>query len=125
MASIAITVMGASKVNIHKLEKHSGVGEWRQATVFNNWLDDAMDQLHIANLDPGSNVGNVWLGWHLEEEAKILHSTFKKNPATKDLGVTHFLTELRQFCIPFINEDQLWTEFQAIKQTHEGRSMPI
>ena len=84
-----------------------------------------MDQLLIRNLDPESNVAKVWLGWHLEGEAKILHCSFRKNPATKDLGVTHFLIELRQICITFINKDQRWTEIQAIKQTHNGRSGPI
>ena len=72
-ASTGTSVAGDSKVKIRKLEKNSGMGKWRQAAVFDNWVDDAMDQLLIGNLHPESNVAMVWLGWHLEGEANILH----------------------------------------------------
>lgn len=61
-----------------------------------------MDQLLIGNLDAESNVAMVWLGWHLRGVAEILHSSFRKNPATKYLRVTPFLIELTQFRIPYI-----------------------
>ena len=76
MTSTGTSVTGDSKLKIPKLEKHSGVGKCRQAAVFDNWVDNAMDQLLNGNLDPESNVGMVWLGWHLEGVAKILHSSF-------------------------------------------------
>ena len=84
-----------------------------------------MDQVLLGNRDTESNVAMVCLGWHLEGEAMILHSSFRKNPAIKDIGITPLLIELRQFYIPFINKDQLQTEFQANEQTHNGRARPI
>ena len=122
MASTGTSVLADSKVKIHKFEKKSGICKWRQAVVFDNWVHDAMDQLLIGNLDTESNVAVVWLGWHLEGEAKIIHSSFRKNPAPKYLDVTTLPTEHTQFCIPFIYKDQLGTEFRAIKQIHTGRS---
>ena len=70
-----------------------------------------MDQLLIGNLDLKLNVAIVCLGWHLEGEALILHSSFRQYPATIDLAVIPVLTELRQLRIPFINTDQLGTVF--------------
>ena len=43
VASTGTSVMGDSKLKIHKLEKYSGVGKWTQAAVFDNWVDDVMD----------------------------------------------------------------------------------
>ena len=63
-----------------------------------------MKQVLIRNLDTESHVAMVWLVWHLEGEAKVLYSIFRKNPAYKHLIVTRLLTELRQFSIPFINK---------------------
>ena len=104
VASTSTLVMWDSKLKIHKLEKNSGVGKWRQAAVFDNWVDAAMDQLLIGNLCPESNVAMVWLDWYLKGEAKIHHSSVRKISTTKYLGITPFLTELKQFCIPLIKK---------------------
>ena len=125
VASIGTSVIGGSKRKITMLENNTSVGKCRQAAVFARGVDDAIDPLLIGNLDSESTVAKVWLGWHLEVDAKILHSSFRKHTATMDLVVIPFLTELVQFCIPFINKDKLWTDVQAIKHTHNGRSRPI
>ena len=96
-----------------------------QAAVYDNWVYVVTDQICIGNLDSESNVGMVKLGSTLLGEAQSVHSTFRKDPTTKNLRITPFLTERRQFCIPCTNQYQLWTEFQEIKQTHNGRSRPI
>jgi len=57
----------------------------------------------------------IWLGYHLEGEAKILYASYRKNPETKDSIVPEFLKVCRKFCVPFISDDKLWTEFQAIR----------
>jgi len=67
----------------------------------------------------------IWLGWHLEGEAKILHASYRKNPETKNNTVPEFLKVLRKFCVPFISDDKLWIGFQAIRQTQNGRTKPI
>jgi len=67
----------------------------------------------------------IWLGWHLEREAKILHVSYRKNPKTNDSIVLEFLKVLRKFCVLFISYDKLWTEFQAIRQTQNGRTKPM
>jgi len=36
-----------------------------------------------------------------------------------------FLKVLRKFCVLFISDDKLWTKFQAIRQTQNGRTKPI
>ena len=43
VASTGTSVMGDSKLKIPKLEKNRDVGKWRQAAVFDNWVDYAMD----------------------------------------------------------------------------------
>jgi hypothetical protein len=117
--------MERSKLEIPKLEKNSGTGKWRTAAVFDNWQDDARDILQVMGLDSAARDAMIWLGWHLEGDAKILHSSFRKNPATSALGMDDFLIELRKYCISSINQDDLWSEFQSIKQTQNGRTRPI
>jgi len=84
-----------------------------------------MDFLEVGELDPEARQAMIWLGWQLEGEAKILHASYRKNPETKNNTVPEFLKVLRKFCVPFISDDKLWTEFQAIRQTQNGRTNPI
>jgi len=84
-----------------------------------------MDILEVGDLDPEARQAMIWLGLHLEGEAKILHASYRKNPQTKDSTVLEFLKVLRKFCVPFISDGKLWTEFQAIRQTQNGRTKPI
>jgi len=84
-----------------------------------------MDILEVGELDPEDRSAMIWLGWHLEREAKILNASYRKNPETKNNIVPEFLKVLRKFCVPFISDNKLWTEFQAIRQTQNGRTKPI
>jgi len=84
-----------------------------------------MDILEVGELDPEARQAIIWLGWHLEGEAKILHASYRKNPETKDVTVPEFLKVIRKFCVLFISDDKLRTEFQAIRQTQNGRTKLI
>jgi len=116
---------GSSKFKAPKLEKNSGSGKWKETAIFDNWVNDAMDILEVGELDPEDRSTMIWLGWHLEGEAKIVHASYRKNPETKNNTVPEFLKVLRKFCVHFINDDKLWTEFQAIRQNQNGRTKPI
>jgi len=84
-----------------------------------------MDIVEVGELDPEARQAMIWLGWHLEGEAKILHGCYRKNPQTKDSTVPEFLKVLRKFCLPFLSDYKFWTEFQAIRHTQNGRTKPI
>jgi len=56
-----------------------------------------MDILEVGELDPEARQAMIWLGWRLDEEAKILHASYIKNPETKDGTVPEFLKVLRRF----------------------------
>jgi len=117
VGSTASSVFGSSKLKAPKLEKNSGNGKWKEAAIFDNWVNDAIDIVEVGELDPKARQAMIWLGWHLEGEAKILHASYRKNPETKDSTVPEFLKVLRKFCVPLISDDKLWTKFQAIRQT--------
>jgi len=123
--STTSSVFGSSKLKAPKLEKNNGSGKWKEAAIFDNWVNDAIDILEVGELDPEDRSAMIWLGSHLEGEAKILHASYRKNPETKNNTVPEFLKVLRKFCIPFISNDKLWTEFQAIRQIQNGRTKPI
>jgi len=57
-----------------------------------------MDILEVGKLDPEDTSAMIWLGWHLEGEAKILHTYYRKNPESKDSTVPEFLKVVRRFC---------------------------
>jgi len=80
VGSTTSSVFGSSKLKAPKLEKNSGSGKWKEAAIFNNWVNDAMDILEVGELDPEARQAMIWLGWHLEREAKILHASHRKNP---------------------------------------------
>jgi len=119
------TVFGSSKLKPPKLEKNSRSGKWKQAAIFDNWVNDTVDILEVGELDSEARQAMIWLGWHLEGEAKILHASYRKNPETKNSTVPEFLKVLKKFCVLFISDNKLWTEFQAIRQTQNGRTKPI
>jgi len=125
MGSTTSSVFGGSKLKAPKLEKNNGSGKWKEAAIFDNWVNDAMDILEVGELDLEDTSAMIWLGSHLEGEAKILHASYRKNPGTKNDTVPEFLKVRRKFCVPFISDDKLWTEFQAIRQTKNGRPKPI
>jgi len=125
VGSTTSSVFGSSKVKAPKLEKHSGSGKWKEAAIFDNWVNNAIDILEVGELNPEARQAMIWLGWHLEGEVKILHASNRKNPETKGSIVPEFLKVLRKFCVPFISDNKLWTEFQAIRQTQNGRTKPI
>jgi len=125
IGSTTSSVFGSSKLRATKFEKNSGSGKWKEAAIFDNWVNDAMDILEVGELDAEARQAMIRLGWHLEGEAKILHASYRKNPETKNNTVPEFLKVLRKFCVPFISDDKLWTEFQAIRQTQNSRTKPI
>jgi len=125
MGSTTSSVFGSSKLKGPKLEKNNGSSNWNEAAVFDNWVNDTMNILEVGELDPEARQAMIWLGWHLEGEAKILHASYRKNPETKNSTVPEFLKVLRKFCVPFISNEKLSTEFQAIRQTQNGRTKPI
>jgi len=115
MESTTSSIFGSSKLKAPKLEKNSGSGKWKEAAIFDNWVYDARDILEVGELDPEARQVRIWLGWYLEGEAKILHASYRKNLETKNGTVPEFLKVLRKFCVPFISDEKLWTEFQAIR----------
>jgi len=125
VGSTTSSVFGSSKLKAPKLEKNSVSGKWKEGAIFDNWVNDGMDIVEVGELDSEARQAMIWLGWHLEGEAKILHASYRKNPETKDGTVPEFLKVLRKFCVLFISDDKLWTKFQAIRQTQNGRTKPI
>ena len=114
MGSITSSVFGSSKLKAPKVEKNRGSGKWKEAASLDNWVNDAMDMLEVGELDPEARQAMICLGWHLEGEANILHASYRKNPDTKNDIVLEFLKVLRKFYVPFISDNKLWTDFQAI-----------
>jgi len=125
VGSTTSCLFGSSKLKAPKLEKNSGSGKWKEVTIFDNWVNDAMDIPELGELDPEDRSAMIWLGLHLEGEAKILHASHRKNPETKNNTVPEFLKVITKFCVPFIRNNKLWTEFQAIRQTQNGITKPI
>jgi len=117
--------LGSSKLKAPKLEQNSGSGKWKGATIFDNWVNDTMDILEVGELDPEARSAMIWLGWNREQEAKILHASHRKKPEIKDGTLSEFLKVLRKFCVPFISNRKLWTEFQAIRPNQNGGTKPI
>jgi len=76
-------------------------------------------------MDLESSYAMIWVGIHLQDSTKMLHTQFRANEDTKNLGVEEFLKALRQYCIPFPSKETLWNEFQAIRQTLNGRILSI
>ena len=66
VGSTTSSVFGSSKLKAPKLEKNSGSGKWKEAAIFDNWVNDAMDILEVGELDPEDRSAMIWLGWHLE-----------------------------------------------------------
>jgi len=66
VGSTTSSEFGSSKLKAPKLEKNSGSGKWKEAAIFDNWVNDAMDILEVGELDPEDRSAMIWLGWHLE-----------------------------------------------------------
>ena len=62
---------------------------------------------------------------HLQDGTKMLHTQFRANEDTKNLGVEEFLKALKQYCIYFTSKETLWNEFQAIYQMLNGHTLSI
>ena len=84
VGSTTSSVFGSSKLKGAKLEINSGSGKWKEAAIFDNWVNDAMDILEVGELDPEDRSTMIWLGSHPEGEAKILHASHRKDPETKN-----------------------------------------
>ena len=73
------------------MKKNIGSGKWKESAIFDNWVNDAMDIQEVGELDPEDRSAIIWLDWHLEGEAKILHASYRKDPETKNNTVPEFL----------------------------------
>jgi len=69
-------VFGSSKLKAPKLEKNSGSSKWEEVAIFDGRINDAMDILEVGELDSEARQAMIWLGLHLEGEAKILHAFY-------------------------------------------------
>ena len=49
MVPTGTSLIGNCKLTISELEKNSGSAKCRQAEVFDNWVVDIIDQLHIEH----------------------------------------------------------------------------
>jgi len=121
----ASSTLGSSSLKLPKLATNDGRGIYKTATVFDAWVRDLRDHLELPELDLESSYAMIWVGMHLKDGTKMLHTQFRANKDTKHLGVEEFFKALRQYCIPFTSKETLWNEFQAICQTLNGRTLPI
>jgi len=119
------SMLGSSSLKLPKLATNDGRGIYKTAAVFDAWVRDLRDHLELAEMDLESSYAMIWVGMHPKDGTKILHTQFRANEDTKHVGVEEFLKALRQYCIPFTSKETLWNEFQAIRQTINGRMLPI
>jgi len=119
------STLGSSSLKLPKLATNDGRGNYKTAAVFDAWVRDLRDYPELAEMDLESSYTMIWVGMHLKDGTKMLHMQFRANEDTKHLGVEEFLKALRQYCIPFTSKETLWNEFQAIRQTLNGRTLPI
>jgi len=121
----ASSTLGSSSLKLPKLATNDGRGIYKTAAVFDAWVRDLRDHLELAEMDLESSYAMIWVGMHLKDGTKMLHTQFRANEDTKHLGVEEFLKALRQYCIPYTSKETLWNEFQAIRQMLNGRMLPI
>jgi len=62
VGSTTSSVFGSSKLKAPKLEINSGSGKWKEAAIFDNWVNDAMDILEVGELDPEARQAMIWVG---------------------------------------------------------------
>jgi len=121
----ASSTLGSSSLKLPKLATNNGKGNYKTAAVFDARVRDLRDHLELAEMDLESSYAMIWVGMHLKDGTKMLHTHFRTNEDTKHLGVEDFLKALRQYCIPFTSKETLWNKFQPICQTLHGRTLPI
>jgi len=107
----ASSTLGSSRLKLPKLATNDGKENYKTAAVFDTWVRDLRDHLELAEMDLESSYTMIWVGMHLKDGTKILHTQFRANEDTKHLGVEEFLKALRQYCIPFPSKETLWNEF--------------
>jgi len=112
-------------LKLPKLATNDSRGIYKTAAAFDAWVRDLRDHLELAEMDLERSYAMIWVGMYLKDGTKMLHTQFRANEDTKHMGVEEFLKALRQYCIPFTSKETLWNEFQAIRQTLNGRTLPI
>ena len=114
------------KPKIPKLEKMDGSDpKWRKAHFFNEWLSDALEIIDYQNMDRDDIPALTWVGWHLKGDAKNLYRQWRRDPDTVNIGLNGFFPALRELYIPSTYVQELWNEFQNIRQYSQGRLMTI
>jgi len=62
VGSTTSSVFGSSKLKAPKLEKNSKSSKWKEAAIFDNWVNDAIDILEVGELDPEDRSAIIGLG---------------------------------------------------------------
>jgi len=97
----------SSSLKLPKLATNDGKDKYKTATTFDTWVRDLRDHLELAEMDLESSYTMIWVGIHLQDGTKMLHTQFRANEDTKNLGVEEFLKTLRQYCILFTSKEIL------------------
>jgi len=121
----ASSTLGTSSLKLPKLATNDSRDIYKTAAVFDAWVRDLRDHLELAEMDLESSHAMIWVGMHLKDSTKMLHTQFRANEDTKYMGVEEFLKALRHYGIPFTSKETLWNEFQAVRQMLNGRTLPI
>jgi len=121
----ASSTVGSSSLKLLKLATNDGRGNYKTTAIFDAWVRDLRDHLELVEMDLESSYAMIWVGMHLKDGTKMLHTQFRANEDTKHLGVEEFLETLTQYCILFTSKETLWNEFQAICQMLNSRTLPI
>jgi len=121
----ASSMLGSSSLKLPKLAPNDGRGIYKTTAVFDTWVRDLRDHLELAEIDLESSYAMIWVGMHLKDGTKMLHTQFRANEDTKHLGVEEFLKALRQYCISITSKKTLLNEFQAVRQMLNSRTLPI
>ena len=99
--------------------------KWHKAAIFDEWVSDALELIDYQKMNRDGIDAMIWLGWHLKGDAKNLYRQWRRDPDTANIGLNQFLPALREMCIPSTYQQELWDEFQNIRQTMQGRYTPI
>jgi len=91
----ASSTLGSSSLKLPKLATNNGKGKYKTAAVFDAWVRDLRDHLEVTEMDLKSSDAMIWVGMHLQDGTKMLHTQFRSNEDTKNLGVEEFLKALR------------------------------
>jgi len=91
----ASSTLGSSSLKLPKLVTNDAKGKYKTAAVFDVWVRDLRHHIEVAAMDLKSSHAMIWVGIHLQDGTKMLHTQFRSKEDTKNLGVEEFLKALR------------------------------